>query len=119
MTTKQKAYDKPYVKAYLSHAEKQSVKDLVDQANITTSELVRRLVLGQKLPEAHHDQNIRDLVKVAAGLARLGNLFKLALDDEDFNQLHKKKGLDAFSVMQDINQVRGELKQAIREIRAS
>lgn len=48
------------------------------------AELIRRLVSGQRLPDPESLagwQHIRDLMKVNADLARLGNLFKLALDE--------------------------------------
>ncbi len=50
MRPKQQAYDKPYVKTYLSPEEKQEVKDQAKSLNITTAELLRRLVLGKELP---------------------------------------------------------------------
>ncbi len=105
------------VKAHITPEEKETLKDHAKSLNLTVSSFVRRVVTGQNLPSTQHHKEIRDLVKVSADLARLGNLFKLALDDEDFNELQKKEGLDALSVMEEINQSRKLLKQTIKEIR--
>jgi hypothetical protein len=62
------------------------VDALATQLRLNRSELLRRLVLGHRLPDAQafvSAQAIRDLLKVNADLARLGNLLKLALDDSD------------------------------------
>lgn len=108
------------IKAYLgSKDEKKQITELAASANISVSELVKRAVLGQRLPETSFHQDIVDLVKVAADLARLGNLFKLALDDEDFLMAQKTQGLDAFTIGHEINQLRHQLKTKIAEIKAS
>ena len=42
---------------------------------------IRRVVTGLRLPQPGNAQAVRDLSKINADLARLGNLFKLALDE--------------------------------------
>ena len=48
---------------------------------ISSSEYMRRVVTGMRLPQPGNAQSVRDLLKINADLARLGNLFKLALDE--------------------------------------
>ena len=62
------------------------VEPLCRQVRLTRSELVRRLVLGQRLPDANEFKGaeaIGDLLKINADAARLGNLLKLTLDEAD------------------------------------
>ena len=42
---------------------------------------MRRVVTGLRLPQPGNAQSVRDLMKINADQARLGNLFKLALDE--------------------------------------
>lgn len=72
------------IKAYVSQAEKDEVTALALQARLTVSNLIRRLVLGQKLPDAHRHEAVIEMVKINADLARLGNLLRMALDDPEF-----------------------------------
>lgn len=71
------------IKTYLSDEERDRLDELAAQTQLSRSEILRRLILAQRLPDPtqaagwHH---VRDLMKVNADLARLGNLMKLALD---------------------------------------
>lgn len=73
------------LKAYMTRPEKAEVIALARQACVTTSELVRRLVLGQKLPDTARHLAVIELARLNADLSRLGNLFHMALADEDFS----------------------------------
>lgn len=106
------------VKTYLDNDEKARVDQLADQLHLSTSELLRRLVLGQRLPQASDFaawQGIRDLLKVNADLARLGNLFKLALDEAPAEELMGR--LDSLAT--EITQTQKDLKDCVRQIRAA
>lgn len=72
------------LRSWVTPEEKQEVDDLAHQAHLTTSELVRRLVLGRRLPDTQRHEDVLKLLDVNADLARLGNLLRLALDDSDF-----------------------------------
>ena len=52
------------------------------RARISLSELVRRTLVGLKLPTPGRYEAVKELLKVNADLARLGNLLKTALNDE-------------------------------------
>jgi hypothetical protein len=65
--------------------ERAQVDSLAGQLRLSVSELLRRLALGHRLPDPQDfaaAQAIRDLLKINADQARLGNLLKLALDDD-------------------------------------
>jgi len=71
------------VKVSFTADERTQVDALADQLKLSVSELLRRLALGTRLPDPTDfvaAEAIRDLLKVNADQARLGNLLKLALD---------------------------------------
>ena len=93
------------------------VVSLGEQLKLSKSELLRRLVLAERLPKAEDfvaRQSILDLMKVNADQARLGNLFKLALDEplsqEMFQRLH--------AIIADIRETQADLKAIARAIHA-
>lgn len=62
------------------------VKDSAARVRLSVSEFLRRLSLGYPMPDPRdfaEAQKIRDILKVNADLARLGNLLKLTLDAAD------------------------------------
>lgn len=69
-----------------STEEMDHVDGFARQVRLSRSELLRRLVLGQRLPDParfERAEAIRDLLKVNADQARLGNLLKLVLAEGD------------------------------------
>lgn len=110
--------DRHVVKTYLNDAEKAHLDELSSRLRLSQSDLLRRLVMAYTVPAATDFdawQGIRDLLKVNADLARLGNLFKLAIDeapdDELIPQLTKLAG--------EIAETQATLKACARDIRAS
>ena len=69
------------VKSYMTPAERDKIYHTANRLGISSSEYMRRVVTGLRLPQPGNAQSVRDLLKVNADLARLGNLFKLALDE--------------------------------------
>ena len=64
--------------------QRRRLDQLTVQLRIGRSELVRRLIANARLPDASAfaaAEGIRDLLKVNADLARLGNLFRMAIDE--------------------------------------
>lgn len=105
------------IETYLNDEEKAHLDGLTTQLRLSRSELLRRLVLAQRLPDPSHfaaHQGIRDLLKVNADLARLGNLFKLALDETPEADLKDR----LLTLAREIAEVQAELKAGAREIRA-
>ena len=56
---------------------------------------MRRAVTGVLLPPPGNAQSVRDLMKINADQARLGNLFKLALDEGTDLELEGLMGMIA------------------------
>ena len=71
------------IETYLTLEEKQRLDALTARLRLSRSDLLRRLAMGYRLPEGDRDdwRAVRDLLRVNADQARLGNLFKLALDE--------------------------------------
>jgi hypothetical protein len=110
------ATDRHVIKTYLNDEEKARIDQLAHQMRLSRSELLKRLLMNTKLPSARDFaawQGIRDLLKVNADQARLGNLFKLALDEPLSADLLKKFD----DLIRDIEETQVELKTAIGEIR--
>jgi hypothetical protein len=101
------------VLGWLTLEEKQEVTALARQVHITTSELVRRLVTGRKLPNAARHEAVIALVKINADLARLGNLFRMALDDPDFNPPY---GMNLETLFDNIRTTQDVLKSKVKEL---
>lgn len=110
------ATERHIIKTYLNDEEKKRIDQLAHQMRLSRSELLKRLLMNTKLPSARDFaawQGIRDLLKVNADQARLGNLFKLALDEPLSADLLKKFD----DLVRDIEGTQAELKAAIGEIR--
>jgi len=110
------ATERHVIKTYLNDEEKARIDQLAHQMRLSRSELLKRLLMNTKLPSARDFaawQGIRDLLKVNADQARLGNLFKLALDEPLSADLLKKFD----GLVRDIEATQADLKAAIGEIR--
>jgi len=106
--------DLRYIKAYVRPEEKAEVTALAKQARITVSELVKRCTLGRKLPNANRHKDIVNLIKINADQARLGNLLRMALMEEDFIV---PDGLDLESLFDGIRETQDELKSKIKDLK--
>jgi hypothetical protein len=101
----------------LKPEEKERLTALSEQLRLPRAEVLRRLMMAHRLPDPTEFvawQGIRDLMKVNADLARLGNLFKLALDEEPPESLTQK--LDA--IAGEIAETQLHLKAAAIDVRA-
>jgi hypothetical protein len=106
------------VKTYLDDTELARLDRLAGQMRLSRSELLRRLLMNSKLPDQRTfeaSQAILDLLKVNADQARLGNLFKLALDEPLSADLLVK--FDQLII--DITDTQNALKSLVREIDSS
>lgn len=98
--------------------EKIQVQTLADQVKLSISELLRRLVLGHRLPDANNfvsAQAIRDLLKVNADQARLGNLMKLLIDESD-GALSPATLAEIRKLLEAIYQTQAELRASVKAI---
>ena len=83
------------VKTYMTAAERDRVYDEAKRLGLSSSEYMRRVVTGLRLPQPGNAQSVRDLMKINADQARLGNLFKLALDEGTDLELEGLMGMIA------------------------
>lgn len=108
------ATNRKLVKSYFDPAEKTELQRLVKQTGHSESEILRRIFAGRRpLQSTEGHQAVRDLLKINADLARLGNLLKLALDDSDFEP---PAGVDLPGLFQDIREAQLQLKAKIAEL---
>lgn len=98
----------------LPPAEKAELEALAGRTGKSFSELIRALVAGrQPITAASKHLQVRDLLKVNADLARLGNLLKMILDDES---LILPAGIDFKGLYASIRETQDELKAKVREL---
>ena len=100
------------VKAYLPQEEKVRLDGLAGRARLSSSEVIRRLVSGSGLPDLGDYNAVRDLLKVNADLARLGNLLKLAIDEGTASHG------DVMDLLTEIRIRQGEIKQLVKALAA-
>jgi len=105
------------IKAHVTPEEFARLKFDAGRFNFTMSNYVRRVMTEFKIPQSVVDARaILDLFKVSADLARLGNLFKMALNDDGFQE----SGVGSAQVqllIKDIEMTRQLLFAQIREIK--
>lgn len=90
------------IKAHVTPEEYARLKLDAGRFNFTMSDYVRRVMTEFKIPQSVVDaRTIIDLFKVSADLARLGNLFKMVLNDDGFQD----SGLGAVQVHKLINDI--------------
>lgn len=95
--------------------ELQKVDALKDQVRLSRSELIRRLALGQPLPNPERfarAEAIRDLLKVNADLARLGNLQEMILTEGEDSPTRTDKDR-LLSLCEDIRDTQAQLKSLV------
>ena len=101
------------LRSWVTPEEKQEVVALAEQAHLTTSELVRRLVTGRQLPSNQNHEQVLDLLQVNADLARLGNLVRMAVMEEDFEP---PQGVDLEKLFEDLRGTQEILKRKIKAL---
>lgn len=103
------------VKAYLKPEEKAAAQEQAARIGLTLSEFTRRVVTATRLPAPGNAATVRDLMRVNADLARLGNLLKLALDDDGW-RAPGDPGPDVEALIHDIEQSRVTLRRKIEAL---
>ncbi|NVK20545.1 MAG: hypothetical protein HWE30_17775 [Methylocystaceae bacterium] len=96
------------VKSYWTKEEKEDGKAKAKQLGLSFSDFVRRTATGARLPNVGHAETIRDLMKINADLARLGNLLKLAIDEE--------QPMAVLELADQVKSTQDLLKQKIKEL---
>ncbi len=101
------------ITTWVTPSEKTELKETKDRLHLSMSELTRRLVTNRRLPDSDRHKDVIALVKVNGDLARLGNLQRLALADEDFEP---PAGTNLKAIFDDIRKTQTLLKKKIREL---
>lgn len=112
------ATERHTVKAYFNDKEKQRLDEMQAQMRLSRSEILRRLLMNTPLPSASDFaawEAVRDLYKINADLARLGNLLKLTLDEPLSENTYRK--YDRLAL--EIEETRQTVKTAARDISSS
>lgn len=104
------------IKAHVTRDEYDRLKADSTRFNFTMSDYVRRIMTEFKIPQSViNARAIVGLFKVSADLARLGNLFKMALNDEDFQKSYSDTP-QVQKLINDIEQTRRCLFNQIRTL---
>lgn len=102
------------IKAHVTLEEYARLKFDAGRFNFTMSDYVRRVMTEFRIPQSVVDARaVVDLFKVSADLARLGNLFKMALNDDDFQE----SGAGTAQVQQLIKDIEGTRQCLFDQIR--
>ena len=103
-------------KCYLEPEEKAELVAKAGAANLSISDYIRRIVTGMQVPAPERANTIRDLLKVNADQARLGNLLRLALDDDGWRVDTTDETLDVESLIVKIRNTQAELKSIVKDL---
>ena len=95
---------------YVTGLENEYIRKAANQAKISVSKYVRQVCLGN-VPRSKVDQEaVMALLQVNQDLSRLGNLFKLAVDQETLDKIHAQEMINS------INEMKQELMKKARAI---
>lgn len=73
------------IKAHITPSEREALNERAHRLGMTLSDYTRNVMVNFKLPNsAINARAIIELIKINADLARLGNLLKMAMNDDDF-----------------------------------
>jgi len=104
------------IKAHVTPGEREELAALAHRLGMTVSNYIRNVMVNFRLPDnAINARAIRDLYKINADLARLGNLLKMAMNDDEF-PVPKNSELAPESLLQRMEEVRLQLKTKIEEL---
>jgi len=103
---------KQRITVYLGPDEYNGIRESAKKAGLSLSAFCQRVCLGIPVPGLEHRQAVRDILKAAADIGRLGGLFKLALSSTP--EGHDRLTLQR--LLREIEAGQHELKAAARKI---
>ncbi|NMM46502.1 hypothetical protein HH303_18570 [Rhodospirillaceae bacterium KN72] len=101
-------------KCYLEPEEKAELVAKAGAANLSISDYIRRIVTGMPVPAPERANTIRDLLKVNADQARLGNLLRLALDDDGWRVETPTEECSVEGLISEIRLMQEQMKAIVR-----
>lgn len=115
MTAEKKKTKLSRLEIRITAEEREVIKNNADIAGLDISKYVRTVCLGiVPTSKAQNKSDRSELIKIAADLARLGNLFKRASDQD---HIWREAGVDNIrALIKKIDETREELAEEIRRI---
>lgn len=107
------------MKIYVTPEEKKELQELAKRTEVSLSDLGRRLLVGRPVPDQQSKKDLIALIKCNADLARLGNLFKMALDNEEFVITSHNRGQNTDDLIKEIKITQDQLKSLIADLKAA
>lgn len=107
------------MKIYITPEEKAHLQELAKRTEVSLSDLGRRLLVGRPVPDQQSKKDLMELLKCNADLARLGNLFKMALDNEEFVITSQNRGQNTDDLIKEIKTTQDQLKSLIADLKAA
>jgi len=103
------------IKAHVTEEEFARLKYDAGRFNFTMSDYVRRVMMEFKIPQSVVDAEARlEFLRINADLARLGNLFKMALNEDSF----RGSGVGPDQIQKLIKEFEGARQFLLDQIRA-
>ena len=104
------------IKAHITKQEREELDAQAKRLGMSASNYIRNVMINYRLPKgAINAAAIRDLYKVNADLARLGNLLKMAMNDNEFPVQSDPK-LILSSLLERLEETQIQLKTKIEEL---
>jgi hypothetical protein len=94
----------------LTSSEKEIVKEKAARVGLSVSNYVKAVALGTPLPKFEQRESVLNLMKINSNLASLGNLFKLAIDNQEISSPRGEE------IIKEIQATKQELRQLIENI---
>lgn len=89
-------------------SEKDQLLELAQAHGLSLSEYIRQAGLAQEITNRTEVETVLQLAKINADQARLGNLLKLAIDQDNYTEVER--------LIAEIRQIQQQLKDAVNRV---
>lgn len=104
------------IKSHITLQEREELDAQAKRLGMSVSNYIRNVMINYRLPiSAVNASAIRDLYKVNADLARLGNLLKMVMNDNEY-PVQIDPNLAPASILERLEETRKQLKTKIEEL---
>lgn len=104
------------IKSHLTADEHGSIQQQANCLGLSVSDYIRSVMVNYRVPESRINAGVvRELYKVSADLARLGNLQKMAMNDDEL-QVPSSPTISYATLVETINQTVIDLKLKIEKL---
>ncbi|TVM14024.1 pirin [Oceanidesulfovibrio indonesiensis] len=103
------------LRAYVTPEEYEQIIHQAEQYNLSVSAFVRKVALGEPLPNVDYAKTRLELLRINADMGRLGGLFKFWLGDKDRSAQEATPQLR--ELLHEIEKRQLELKEVVRQIK--